>query len=64
MRCRPVLGKKTSSVLAGPEQNEHNAHDAVFTHHSEYFCNALRGPWKEADEGIIVLENVEVETCE
>jgi hypothetical protein len=34
------------------------------TQHSEYFQKALQGPWKEAEEGVVRLEDVEPETCE
>lgn len=57
------MGGKTICVLVGPEKKAYNIHEAILTHHSEYFRNALRGPWKEADEGIIPLGGVEIETC-
>jgi hypothetical protein len=35
----------------------------LLAYHSEYFQKALAGPWKEAQEGLIVLEDVEPVTC-
>jgi hypothetical protein len=35
-------------------------HKALLTHHSEYFRNAFNGSWKEANDKLISLDDVEV----
>jgi len=32
-------------------------------YHSEYFDKALKGEWREAREGVVVLEDVEPAVC-
>jgi len=32
-------------------------------HHSEYFRKALSGSWKEAEENVVTLKDVEPATC-
>ena len=46
----------------GPKHIKYCIHKALLVHHSEYFRNALKGPWKEAEEGVIRLEDVEPAT--
>ncbi|KAF2035578.1 hypothetical protein EK21DRAFT_107099 [Setomelanomma holmii] len=43
----------------GPDRKQFRVHAALLVYHSEYFRNALRGPWKEAREGFIPLEDIE-----
>lgn len=38
-------------------------HGALLIKHSEYFAKALSGPWKEAEEGVVVLDDVDVHLC-
>ncbi|KAJ4319584.1 hypothetical protein N0V94_003817 [Neodidymelliopsis sp. IMI 364377] len=38
---------------------KHHLHCALLTQHSEYFKKAFNGPWKEAQEGVVRLEDVE-----
>ncbi|KAJ4361292.1 hypothetical protein N0V95_001994 [Ascochyta clinopodiicola] len=37
----------------------HHLHRTLLTEQSEYFEKALKGPWKEADEGVVRLDDVE-----
>lgn len=43
----------------GPQKQRYHLHKALLTHHSEYFNNALNGPWKEAEENVVTLEDVD-----
>jgi hypothetical protein len=61
--CRPALVGKTIHILVGPDKKKYTIHETVLIHHSEYFRNVLRDPSKQAGEGVIPLEDVEVETC-
>lgn len=38
---------------------KHRLYHALLVRHSEYFKTALKGPWKEAEEGVIRLLDVE-----
>lgn len=51
-------------VEIGPDAKKFYVHKALLMHHSEYFKKALSGTWKEAQEGIVRLHDVEVEACE
>lgn len=42
---------------------KHQIHRALLVRHSEYFKTALKGPWKEAKEGMVRLEDVESGPC-
>jgi hypothetical protein len=46
-------------LKVGPNQKAYHVHKALLTHHSEYFLKALEGPWKEAEERTVTLEDVE-----
>ncbi|KAH7084926.1 hypothetical protein BKA63DRAFT_498491 [Paraphoma chrysanthemicola] len=46
-------------VEIGPNRMKHYVHKALLQYHSEYFRNALRGPWKEAMDGVVSLEDVQ-----
>jgi hypothetical protein len=47
----------------GPEGTEYRVHKALLIEHSEYFEKALKGSWKEAEEGVVKLEDVEHGVC-
>lgn len=49
---------------SGPEGTEYMVHKALLIEHSEYFDKVYKGPWKEAEEGVVKLEDVECGTCE
>jgi hypothetical protein len=51
-------------VEIGPERKQYELHKALLIHHSEYFSKAFQGSWKEADEGVIRLSDIEEITCE
>jgi hypothetical protein len=42
----------------GPGKHKYRIHKALLTHHSEYFQKALTGPWKEATERSVALDDV------
>lgn len=48
------------TIEAGPDRKKYLLHKAFLTHYSEYFRNALKGPWKEAEEGVIPLEDIDL----
>jgi hypothetical protein len=47
------------TVKIGPEHAMYRIHKALLVHHSNYFRKALRGSWKEAEEGQVVLDDLE-----
>jgi hypothetical protein len=47
------------NVKIGPEHATYRIHKALLVHHSDYFRNALCGSWKEAEEGQVVLNDLE-----
>jgi hypothetical protein len=51
------------TIAVGPESVKYVVHRAVITEESEYFKKALKGPWKEAEQGIVRLEDVEPKIC-
>ncbi|CAO2658845.1 Nn.00g065680.m01.CDS01 [Neocucurbitaria sp. VM-36] len=59
---RTATRGKTVAVEIGLEHTKYYIHKALLTHHSEYFAKALRGPWKEAEEQTVRLEDVDCET--
>lgn len=56
---RSALVAGTVFLEAGPDRRRYDVHKALLVHHSGYFRNALKGPWKEAEEGVLTLEDVE-----
>ncbi|KAF2035559.1 hypothetical protein EK21DRAFT_107080 [Setomelanomma holmii] len=50
MRYDEKRGNQRRFVVVdiGPDHVRHHVHNALLTHHSEYFRNIFRGPWKEA----------------
>jgi hypothetical protein len=51
-------------VEIGPDAKKYFVHKALLMHHSKFFKKALTGTWKEAQEGVVRLEDVETEPCE
>lgn len=51
------------TIAVGSECVKYEVHRAILMQHSGYFKKALEGPWKEAEEGVVRLEDVESETC-
>jgi len=69
---RKKLNKNTSSssskgsfiiVEIGITLKKYLLPRATLSYYSEYFQKALSGPWKEAEEGFIRLDDVEISTC-
>lgn len=46
-------------VEFGPEKRAYYIHKALLIHHSDFFRKALLGPWRESEEGIVKLHDVE-----
>lgn len=46
----------------GPDRKTYYIHKALLSQHSNYFRKALQGPWKEAEEGVFTLDDVELST--
>jgi hypothetical protein len=57
------MREKTVTIEVGHEKTQYFVHPSILAYHSEYFKRALNGPWKEADERLIKLDDVECETC-
>jgi hypothetical protein len=51
-------------VEIGPDHIKQFLHKALLIYHSKYFQKALKGEWKEAREGVVVLKDVEPAVCE
>lgn len=51
-------------VEVGPNSIKHHVHKALLIHHSDYFRKVLTGSWKEAQEQVVTLEDVELTVCE
>ncbi|KAH7094591.1 hypothetical protein FB567DRAFT_574567 [Paraphoma chrysanthemicola] len=49
-------------VEVGPEHKQFRIYATFLAYHSEYFRNALRGPWKEASERVITIDDIEPAT--
>jgi hypothetical protein len=52
------------TVEVGQTRKKYLLHRGIVCHHSEYFQKALSGSWKEAQDGVVILEDVETTTCE
>lgn len=50
-------------VEVGPELKRYTVHKDLLTYHSEYFRKALRGSWKEAQEGVVSLKDADIRVC-
>lgn len=51
-------------VEIGPDRKKYVLHGAFLKYHSEYFRKALKGQWKEAQDKVITLDDVEPGVCE
>ncbi|KAI4932816.1 hypothetical protein J4E85_003216 [Alternaria conjuncta] len=49
-------------VEVGDTKTKYHIHRSLLIEHSDYFKKALNGPWKEAQEGVVKLEDVECST--
>lgn len=50
------------AVKTGPNGTECHIHKTLLTEHSQYFDRALNGAFKETEEGIIILNDVNSNT--
>lgn len=57
-KTRSACAEGPITLIIGPDHEKRYIHKALLVHHSEYFRKALSGPWKEAEEGIVRLEDV------
>lgn len=46
-------------VEVGEKGRRYSLHKAFLCHYSEYFRKALNGPWKEAEDGVVPLKDIE-----
>jgi hypothetical protein len=58
-----VLGEGIVTIEIGAHRKRYCVHKALLMHHSEHFRKALQGPWKEAREGVVTLEDIEPAVC-
>ncbi|KAH3964080.1 hypothetical protein HBI73_034740 [Parastagonospora nodorum] len=56
---RSVLLEGTITLEIGPNRVEYHVHKALLVYHSEYFQRALEGPWKETENGVFTLIDVQ-----
>jgi hypothetical protein len=47
------------TIEVGEEKKLYRTHKALLTHYSDYFRKALQGPWAEAEDKKITLDDVE-----
>lgn len=50
-------------VQIGPAKVKYDVHKALILYHSEYFAKALTGPWVEAEQRVVSLDEVDVDEC-
>jgi hypothetical protein len=60
---RTLLRDDTIKIGVGPGRTQYSVHPGLLAQHSEYFKRALYGPWKEAEERVIKLDDVDCQTC-
>jgi hypothetical protein len=48
------------TLLISPEHVPYYVHKDFLIHHSGYFKKALVGPWKESEERVVILDDVEI----
>lgn len=58
------MGDGDTVVEVGADHRKYYINKAVLTRHSEFFATALQGPWREAREGVIILDDIEPAICE
>lgn len=51
------------TVEVGASKMKYPIHRLLLEDQSEYFKRALNGPWKESQNGMVPLEDVECGTC-
>ena len=63
MRTRTITSASGIVVVEIDGGIKHHIHHGLLVRHSEYFNTALKGPWKEAEDGKVRLEHVQREPC-
>jgi hypothetical protein len=67
LSTNPLSAATSSPTLAiveiGSTKARYYIHRSLLEEHSSYFAKALNGPWKEAQEGVVTLEDVDCNTC-
>jgi hypothetical protein len=58
-----AFGEGTVVIEIGPEHKKYYVHRALLIQYSEYFRKALQGPWKEAQNGVVRLEDIDHRVC-
>jgi hypothetical protein len=62
-RRRDTFAQPPVIVVVGPEARKYYLSKALLTYHSEFFKKAFQGPGKEAQEGVVRLDDVELTVC-
>jgi len=47
------------TIDVGPDHQKYRIYKELISYYSEYFRNALKKPWKEADDRIVELPDIE-----
>lgn len=50
-------------INIGPKSVSYYVHKSLLAQHSEYFDRAFSGTWKEAQEGVVTIDDVDCDTC-
>ncbi|KAH7389337.1 hypothetical protein DE146DRAFT_680219 [Phaeosphaeria sp. MPI-PUGE-AT-0046c] len=61
---KSACAEEPVTLIIDPDHTKRYIHKALLIHHSEYFRKALNGPWKEAAEGIVRLEDARLATVD
>ena len=57
------MREETFKVELGPDRTQYSVHPSLLAYYSKYFRRALIGPWKEAEDHVIKLHDVDCKTC-
>lgn len=57
-----LLREDVIRIEVGPERTQYFVHPDLLAQPSEYFKRAMNGSWKEAEERVIRLDDVDCET--
>ncbi|KAH9881253.1 hypothetical protein J1614_001749 [Plenodomus biglobosus] len=65
LRLSAAVQDPTLAVVeVGAEKKKYYIHRQFLMAHSEFFAKALSGPWREAQEGVVKLDDVDCEPFE
>jgi len=51
-------------VIVSDNKTKYTVYRSLLVQHSEYFEKALTGSWMEAQQGVVMLEDVDCDACE